>query len=69
MGITISVEVARPGQRPHMHLKEKQRQTQSYPLIQGRGHVKRHEKVLKYQLWLQQLRLENCQSTGIKRKV
>lgn len=29
----------------------------------------RHEKVLKHELWLQQFRLENSQSTGIRRKV
>lgn len=68
-GTTTSVEVARTQQSPHVPLKEKQRQSQSYPLIQGRGHVQRHEKVLEDQLWLQQLRLENSQSSGIRRKV
>lgn len=29
----------------------------------------RHEKVLKDQLWLQQFRLENSQTTGIRSKV
>lgn len=68
-GTTTSVEVARTQQSPHVPLKEKQRQSQSYPLIQGRGHVQRHEKVLEDQLWLQQLRLENSQSSDIRRKV